>query len=218
MATVIGYGCCVGSWEKFGANVRPADQRLIIATSGNAHIAPTYNGMLDAFVHYHNMHGDLEGVVLQHDDLEITDPAADEKIGWLLRRYPMGVTGVAGGVTIHGLDWWNTQTFGRQRVNDRVLQFGELEPGEPAATRQVHMLEGSLLILGIDAVQQLRFDPRFVGFHGYDEATYRAWREGYDVMVADIDTFHHTSLGGASEAKMQAWHVANGQFKQKWNL
>lgn len=217
---MIGYGCCVGSWDKFGTNVRH-DRGPVMATSGQSHIAVAYNGILDAFTRYHAAGGDLEGVVLQHDDLEIVDPDADEKIRWLLQQYPMGVIGVAGGVTIHGLDWWNAETYGRQRVNDRVLEFGALEPGDPwrpVATREVHMLEGSLLILGLGAVKQLRFDPQFVGFHGYDEATYRAWREDYDVLVADIDTFHHTSLGGASEAKMAAWHEANRLFKKKWNL
>jgi hypothetical protein len=215
---VIGYGCCVGSWDKFDANVRPADGQLIVATSGQSHIAAAYNGILDAFEGYDTAHGDLEGVVLQHDDLEITDPAADDKIQWLLDRYPLGVIGVAGATTIHGLDWWNAQTFGGQRVNDRMLQFGALNPGHPVATREVHMLEGSLLILGAETVHRLRFDTRFAGFHGYDEATYRAWRDGFDVLAADIDTFHHTSLGGASAAKMDAWHEANRQFKQKWNL
>lgn len=221
---MIGYGCCVGSWDRFHANVRPGDGRLIVATSGQQHIAVAYNGILDAFHQYHRTHGDLEGVVLQHDDLEITDPAADDKIGSLLWEHPMGVIGVAGATTIHGLDWWNAETYGRQQVNDRMLQFGALdpagpdEPGYPVAKREVHMLEGSLLIFGLEAVARLRFDTRFTGFHGYDEATYRAHRQGFDVMVADIDTFHHTSLGGASAEKMAAWFEANRIFKEKWNL
>lgn len=215
---VIGYGCCVGSWDKFHANVRPADGRLIVATSGQQHIAVAYNAILDAFMQYDLAHGDLEGVVLQHDDLEITDPAADDKIRALLKAHPWGVIGIAGATTIHGLDWWNAQTWGRQQVNDRMLQFGPLDSGEPVATHEAHMLEGSLLILGIEAARELRFDTRFVGFHGYDEATYRAWRSGWTVLVADIDTFHHTSLGGASKAKMDAWHEANRIFKEKWDL
>lgn len=214
---MIGYGCCVGSWDRFHANVRPGDGRLVVATSGQQHIAVAYNGILDMFARYHNKHGDLAGVVLQHDDLEIVDPAGDEKIRSLLELYPAGVIGVAGATTIHGLDWWNAQTWGRQKVNDRMLQFGALNPG-PVATHEAHMLEGSLLILGIEAVRQLLFDTRFAGFHGYDELTYRAWRQGFDVMVADIDTFHHTSLGGSSAEKMAAWFEANRIFKEKWNL
>lgn len=215
---MIGYGCCVGSWNKFSTNVRPGDGRLVVATSGQQHIAVAYNGILDAFRRYESTHGDLAGVVLQHDDLEIVDPAADHKIRALLEAYPAGVIGVAGATTIHGLDWWNAKTVGRQRVNERMLELGPLPPGDPVAVQPVHMLEGSLLILGVEAVRRLSFDTRFVGFHGYDELTYRAWREGFDVLVADIDTFHHTSLGGASAEKMAAWHEANRIFKEKWNL
>lgn len=185
--------------------------------SGQRHIAVAYNSILDAAIQYQAAHGDLAGVVLQHDDLEITDLVAEEKISALLDLYPRGVIGVAGATTIHGLDWWNAQPYGHQQIEGRMLQFGALQPFDVVDRRPVHMLEGSLLILGIEVVRELRFDTRFTGFHGYDELTYRAWHNGYDVLVADIDTFHHTVLGSTTE-KMAPWYEANQLFKKKWNL
>lgn len=216
-SVVIGFGCCVGSWDKFRANVRPGDGQLLMVASGHQHIAVAYNGILNAYAQYDALHGDLAGVVLQHDDLEITDPAAGEKIGSLLDLYPRGVIGVAGATNIHGLDWWNAQPYGHQKIESGSLRFGALPPFPPVDRRPVHMLEGSLIILGIEAARGLRFDTRFAGFHGYDELTYRAWREGYDVMVADMDTFHHTVLGSTTE-KMAPWYEANQLFKKKWSL
>jgi hypothetical protein len=205
---MIAYGCCVGSWDRFRRYVMRGDDQLLYATSGHRSIVTAYNGVLDAAT---GMGDDLTAVVLQHDDLEITDPGFEDKVRRIVREYPFSVAGIAGGDKIHGLDWWNATTYGWQRIATQDLHLGPREG-------RVQLLEGSLLILSAELARALRFDPRFTGFHGYDEFTYQAYKIGADVRVVDIDTFHHTTLGFSSPASEAAWVAANQRFKEKWNL
>lgn len=206
---VIVYGICVGSWDKFQRNVVPRTVgRQVIAMSGQTSIADTYNTILDALY----PDADLEALVLLHDDLEITDPQAEEKILAAVAEPDVALVGVAGATTIHGLNWWDApDPIGHQLTDSMMIDFGPREG-------DVVSLEGSILAFSPWAIRNLSFDTRFPGFHGYDEISMQAVDQGKRVVVRDLDTHHHTVVGFKSKASEEGWHVCNRLFREKWSL
>jgi hypothetical protein len=202
------YGCCVGSWDRFNQYVVPRTQgREVIGISGQTSIAVAYNRILSAF-------GDdsLEGLLLQHDDLEILDQGrAEEAILEAFLDPGVALVGVAGGDARSGLAWWNIDPIGHQLTDSMNIDFGK-HAGD------VTLLEGSLLAFSPWATENLRFDEAMPGFHGYDEIAMQAIKAGKRVVVADIDTHHHTRLGFDSLDSHAEWHRADEYFRRKWGL
>jgi hypothetical protein len=198
------HGVCAGSWDKFQRYVVPRAMGPIIALSGQTSIAVAYNSILAACEHRA-----IDALVLQHDDLEITDPDAQDKIYAALDRGD-GLLGVAGGGG-QRLDWWNQSPIGHQRTDVMNIDFGE-------RTGLVQLLEGSLLIFSAKAVRHLRFDTLYEGFHGYDEIAHQAWEQYMTVRVIDLDTHHHTNMGFKSAESQAQWEAANRRYQHKWEL
>lgn len=200
------YGCCVGSWDKFQQYVLPRiGASPVIAVGNQTGIADAYNTILDAA----QGSNATDGLVLLHDDLEITDPRHVEKFQEILVKPDVAIVGVAGGRGVSGLDWWNCETVGHQQTDTRILEFGP-------RSGDVESLEGSILAFSPWSINTLRFDPAYEGFHGYDEISMQALRHGKRVVVADVDTWHHTELGFRSESSAHLWHMANSRFQEKW--
>lgn len=199
------YGVCVGSWDKLHANVLPRVAGPLIAMWGQTSIAAAYNQILDAVT------GRVDALILQHDDLEITDPDGQAKLLAALAEPDVGLVGVAGGGGHAGLAWWNTNPVGHQKTDAMDIDFG-------LRTGDVTLLEGSLLAFSPAAIATLRFDTRFSGFHGYDEIGRHATARGFRVVVADVDTHHHTAMGFKSEASAAEWHTADRLYREKWGL
>ncbi|MGI0012088.1 MAG: glycosyltransferase [Nitrososphaera sp.] len=205
---MIAYGCCVGSWDKFERWVKRSDSQLLYALGGQGSIAVAYNEILNTV----KMRSGVRALVLQHDDLQITDPDFEYKVLGAFVPDDVALVGVAGGQGITSLAWWNANTYGHQMLDSGLLDFG-------LRTGDVDLLEGSLLIFSRWAIDHLRFDLRFSGFHGYDDIAMTATREwGRRAVVADISTHHHTSLGFKTEQNEKAWLAANELFRQKWGL
>lgn len=203
----IAYGVCTNSWERVGAYVTPRiGDRPLIALWGQRSIGHAYNTIIDA-VHRLN----LDMLVLLHDDLELVDPDGEEKLLAVVNEPDVALVGVAGGYNVAGLAWWNAATVGRQKTDGGMLDFG------PRAG-DVDSLEGSLIALSPWALNHLRFDERFGGWHGYDEIGLAARRAGKRVVVADVDTHHHTRLGFDSDDSHRAWLKADEMFRRKYNL
>lgn len=200
----IAYGCCVGSWDRFNENVR-RDDRPMFAISGNESITKAYNKILASVsLHY------FDYLVLQHDDLLITDPNAEKKFIEAFQIPNVEVVGIAGGGITCGLAWWNSNPIGHQRVRTHTIDFGQ-------RTGFVENVEGSFYVFSNWAIQNLRFDEDFQGFNGgYDEVTVRLRNYGKLAYVADIDTYHQTDVGFASQAKADAWNAADQLFREKW--
>jgi hypothetical protein len=204
---VIGFGCCVGSWEKLANNILPhVGDRPLIALSGQSSIAVAYNTILDAYRYV-----DLDAIVLLHDDLEITDPAADAKLLAALASPDALLAGVAGGSGHGGLAWWNHEPVGHQLTDAMNIDFGP-------RTGDVTLLEGSLLAFSPAAVATLRFDTRFTGFHGYDEIGMQVIASGGRCVVADVDTHHHSVMGFKTAASHAEWLRADELYREKWGL
>jgi len=206
MATVvIGYGVCVGSWERFQRYVTPRVGSHVIAVSGYTSIAVAYNMILNTY-----RDRKFSAVVLLHDDLEITDPDAEEK--FMLAAADgadVALVGVAGGRGEGSLAWWNWETIGHQRVDSGVLDFGEREG-------DVDAIEGSVMMFSRWAIENLRFDTQYPGFHGYDEICRTARVLGKRVVVADVDTHHHVQLGFKSQESERQWQECERLYRMKW--
>lgn len=203
---VITYGCCVGSRGKLDQYVTPHVTGPLIKLHNQTSIASAYNSIIDA-VRGTNT---VEALVLQHDDLEITDQTFDMKIRSVIAQDNVALIGVAGGRGAQTLAWWDYQTVGHQLTDSGMLTFTE-------PTGDVEVLEGSLLVLTPWAIANLRFDERYGGFHGYDDIGYEACARGKRVVVVDIDTHHHTMLGWKNKDNLAAWSSANDKFREKWH-
>jgi hypothetical protein len=204
---VIGFGVCVGSWDKLARYVLPhVAGRPLIALSGQTSIAAAYNRILDAY-----QGAGLDALILQHDDLEIIDPGADAKLLAALAGPDVLLAGVAGGSGRTGLAWWNQEPVGHQLTDAMNIDFGR-------RTGDVTLLEGSLLAFSPAAIETLRFDTRFTGFHGYDEIGMQVIAGNGRCVVADVDTHHHNAMGFKSANSHAEWLRADELYREKWGL
>lgn len=204
---VIAYGCCVGSWDKVRRYVEPQIGGQLLTVHGATSIAEAYNEIIDTARGVH----DLEALVLLHDDLEIIDHDFEQKVRAALSQHDVALVGVAGARGAGSLAWWNADAVGHQLTDSGLLEFGGQREGD------VEVLEGSLLVLSRWALENLRFDTRYGGFHGYDDIGYEAVARGKRVVVVDIDTYHHTHTGWRSPTYHAAWEAADVKFREKWN-
>jgi glycosyl transferase family 2 len=209
----LAYGVCVGSWDRFNQYVVPRTQgREVVGISGQTSIAVAYNKILEAFQGYMEPNGGARGLVLLHDDLEILDQTkAEAAILEAFQDPDVALVGVAGGDARSGLAWWNIDPIGHQLTDSMNIDFGK-HAGD------VTLLEGSLLAFSPWAVERLGFDEDYRGFHGYDEIAMQAIKAGKRVVVVDIDTHHHSTLGFDSLDSHAQWHKADQRFREKWGL
>jgi hypothetical protein len=170
-------------------------------------IAEAYNAILWAASSYNG----CEALVLQHDDLEITDPNAEEKFFTSLSDSDVGIVGVAGGKAEHTLAWWNGETVGHQLTDSGMLDFGQ-------RSGDVAFVEGSIMVLSGDVIAEASFDQDNVGFHSYDSICATVRSMGMIVTVADVDTHHHTTLGFKSLESERQWMDGNERFMKKWGF
>lgn len=207
------YGVCVGSWDRLRANVIPhIGDSPLLALSGQTSIAVAYNLILDACCNR-----GYEVVVLIHDDLEIIDPDIDAKLKAALADPDVALVSVAGGQQpinqTEVLAWWDIPPcIGHQVTDSYLIDFGE-------RTGEIDTPEGSFLAFGPWAIEHLRFDAGIPGFHGYDvDIGFQARSQKKKVIVADLDTHHHTLVGFQSETVAAAWRAANIYVANEWNL
>ena len=202
------FGCCVSSTEKLAANVLPRiGGAPLIGMFNQSGIVAAYNDILNAAAWYGD---DLDALILLHDDLELTDPDALGKLLAPLADPDVGLVGVAGGGG-GSIYWWNQNPVGHQQTDVTNIDFGP-------RTGDVTLIEGSCMVLSPWVVRELRFDPRFTGFHGYDEIGMQVVAAGKRVVVVDVDTHHHNQMGYASEESAAMCRLAAKLYAEKWGL
>lgn len=203
----VAFGCCTNSLDRVSRWVvsRVGDAKLVIMWN-QVSITRAYNMIIDA-----GRREAWDMLVLLHDDLELTDPRAVEKLYDAVTEPDVALVGVAGGGDGQALAWWSDDPVGHQLIDTQMLDFG-------SHVGDVTLLEGSLLVFSRWAIDHLRFDERFTGFHGYDEISRQARALGKRVVVADVDTHHHTVLGFDSPESEQAWVTAGELYRAKWSL
>lgn len=200
----VGYGCCVGSWEKLHRNVTPRiGDRPLVALWGQTALTKACNTILDAY-----KGRGMDAVILLHDDLELTDPRAEDKFLEALTD-DVALVGVCGGKGDATLAWWTSETVGHQMTDSGMVDFGP-------RTGDVAFIEGSVMVFSPWAVENLRFDERYPGWLGYDDICLTARAAGKRVTVVDVDTHHHSTIGFKSPAIAAAWDVAEEIFQEKW--
>jgi hypothetical protein len=209
---VIGYGVCVGSWERFSRNVGPKTKGSpVIALDNQNCIGGTYNQILEMFAS-----SGAHAVALVHDDLEIIDPDFENKINEVIHAdydpldgFVLGVAGAASPPPT--LSWWDHDPIGHQNTDAGLIDFG-------IRSGPVHALDGSILVFGNAAIRDLRFNPRYYGFHGYDVDVCRQARQrGYQVLALDIDTHHHTIPGRfKSDESAISFGQADAIYRELW--
>lgn len=200
---MIGYGCAVSDWHRFAKNVsQPTAGRLVVALYGQPSMAKACNTILAAY-----RGEDVDAVILVHDDLEITDPLAEKKFLAALDA-DVALVGVAGGGP--SPRWWDHSPIGHQLTDSGPIDFGR-------RTGDVDMLEGSIMVFSPWAVDNLTVDERYTDFRsGWDDVCLSARAAGKRVVVADVDTHHHTTIGFKS-AEIQARFVESERiFAEKW--
>lgn len=204
------YGCVTNSLERLEAYVMPSvrDRELVVLWNQTS-MSYAYNCILNMYSSELHSSDPPDALILIHDDLEITDPDAEFKFVQALRQPDVELVGVAGGYGVSGLAWWNANTVGMQVINTQVLDFGP-------RTGDVQSLEGSIMAFGREAIENLRFDEDFDGFHGYDHIGVVACSMGMRVFVADVETYHHTTLGFDSVESAQAWARADERFRRDY--
>jgi len=201
---VVAYGCCVGSWDKLLRNVVPrVGDRTLITLAGQTSIAVAYNSILEAV---RDRRPDM--LVLLHDDLELTDPAAEEKLLAAVSEPDVALAGVAGG-DLRSLYWWNGNRLGYQLTDSGPLDLGPRH-GDTL------IIEGSVMALSPWAITHLRFDTRYPGFLGYDDICVEARVRGKRVVVTDVDTHHHSVVGWKSDAIRDNFALCEQLFQEKW--
>lgn len=201
---MIAYGVCVGSWERFRANIVPRTAgRSLLGLSGQPSIAVAYNAILDAYRGRGH-----DAVVLLHDDLEITDALFEEKVTAALMGQDVALVGVAGGGP--ALRWWDHDPIGHQMTDSGMVDFG-------ARTGDVDMIEGSVMAFSPWVVENLRIDERYTDFRsGWDDVCLTAKAAGKRVVVADVDTHHHSTIGWKSPEVEAKFAESERIFAEKW--
>lgn len=201
--TSVGWGCCVGTLEKFERNSKTWGPGPVRYRTNQQSISVAYNSLLD------ELHAEgVEVVVLVHDDLEVTEPNVLPKLLHATCVEPnVAVVGVCGGGP--SMSWWDHDPIGHQTTDSLHLEFGGRRWGD------VDVVEGSFLAFSPWAVEHLRFDERYE-FLGYDDVCLTARAAGRRVVVADISTHHHTTVGFKSDAVREMWGRSERLWAEKW--
>lgn len=200
---MIGYGSCVGTWDKFKLNSKSWGLLVKYRTNQRS-ISVAYNSILDEF------HAEgVDVVILVHDDLEITDPDCEVKVLTALEDDDVAIVGVCGGGA--SMSWWDRNPIGHQTTDDMHLEFKGIRSGD------VDVVEGSFFAFSPWAVANLRFDERFE-FLGYDDVCIQARAHAKRVVVADIDTHHHNTIGFKTESVAEMWRRSEDLWIEKWGF
>lgn len=211
---MIAYGSCVGDWGRFSRNVAASvpPGRPLIGLQGATSLAAGYNQIVEAYRRGSDVR-DLEALILVHDDLEITDPDAEEKFLKALADPEVALVGVAGGKGRDSLLWWNSEKVGHQMTDSGLLDFGSREG-------DVAFLEGSILVLSPWAVWNLSFDERYPDFRsGWDDICLHTFDwAGKRNVVVDVDTHHHTTIGWKSPEIEAKFMASEEIFRAKWRI
>lgn len=209
---MIAFASCVAKPEVFSARALPGLRRVaepdfvFAELSTTTSILEAYNEALDHFAGV----GDLEALVLLHEDTELLDPEFPALVRAALADPEVAIVGAVGARDVASLAWWEGEMAGG------VMETrGRIDHGFDRT--DVDAVDGLLLILSPWAVRNLRFDEAtYTGFHAYDvDFCFAARAAGKRVEVAPLTVMHHTKGGYGDKA---AWDEANRRFQAKWGL
>lgn len=177
----------------------------ILTVQGAGSIAKAYNDILDRC---NENFPDAEGLVLLHQDVEITDAEFFPRLRADLRDPSVGLVGILGATGVRSLVYWRADVRGFVRERHRTLDFGR-------GRHEVDAVDGMLLALAPQVFKRLRFDDDLCrGFHGYDiDFSFTVRAAGLRVLVDDLPVIHHTK-GGYGDR--QAYLRSCRAWRRKW--
>jgi hypothetical protein len=180
----------------------------------------SYNALLDKAAE----HGDLEALVLVHQDAEIVGPDFCARVREALRDPEVGVVGCVGAVDVRSIAWWEgsaslasfNHRFDEHGGGDLPAFSWAWEEAPPyARTGEVDTLDGFVLALSPWAVRNLRFDESLGQLHGYDfDFCLQVRAAGRKVVTADFRAIHNHALEPFSDPEQ--WIDAHIRVAEKW--
>ncbi|MDQ2760381.1 MAG: glycosyltransferase family protein [Actinomycetota bacterium] len=211
---MISFGIAIASEATYRAQALPGIRRiaepgsLILAQRGDS-LQSAYNRILDEA----GRHGELEALVLLHQDVEIVDRQFMFKLRRRIADANVAVVGVVGARGVRSLAWWEGDCFGGVAA-PALLGTGRIVfPG--GTPQDVDVVDGLLMALSPWAVRQLRFDEAFAqDFHGYDvDLCFQARALGRRVVVDDLAVVHHAAW---APRYGEQWIRSAVALKRKW--
>lgn len=199
---VIAFGTAVageGSYEQLALPgiERARETDSLVLTRTDLPIARAYNEILEEAAAVPG----LEGVVLLHQDLELSDDSLPARLRSLFRDRSVGLVGPLGarGATPH---LW----LGPEKEMYGVVSSPTLERRFSTGPHEVDGIDGALMVLAPWAVRGVRFgEPPERAFHGYDvDVSLRVRALGGRVICDDIPYFHHRRPKHDYEAQRRA--------------
>jgi len=194
----------------------------LLAQPAAGSIFTTYNQLLDRAAEL----GDLEALVLLHQDAEIVDPDFCGKLRRALADSDVGVVGCVGAIGVRSIAWWEgSVTWASFTHRYRELGGGEFPSlswnGDRlppyAQTGEVDTVDGFVLGLSPWTVRNVRFDESLgQALHGYDfDFCLQVRSAGRKIVTEDFKVVHHHSLELASD--LEPWIQGHMRVAEKWD-
>lgn len=229
---MIAFGCAVTEDEDYeryalpGIELaaEPGSERFVFGAIGS--VFRSYNMLLDKARDYAREHGDLEALVVIHQDAEIIDPEFVPKVREALKDPEVALVGCAGAIDVRSIAWWE----GSVTWASFTHRFGEFGGGDLPAlswipekipvyaeTGEVDSIDGFVIAFSPWAIENLRFDETIGGvLHGYDfDICMQARAAGKKVVTADLRVIHHHSL--VLITGVDSWVEAHIKLSEKWH-
>jgi Glycosyltransferase like family len=226
---MIAFGCSItdpGLYERY-AKVgirRAAEERSVVfAEAAPRSIVRTSNLILDEAAAL----GDLEALVLVHQEAEILDADFCRKVRDALRDPDVAVVGCAGAIGVRSIAWWEgTVTWASSmyrsdelgtKFTDWISDGWERNGGPvPQRTGEVDTVDGVVLVLSPWAVRNVRFDESLGPQYGFDfDFCLQVRTAGRKVATADLRVAHPFPLGVVREP--ETWMEAHMKAAEKWD-
>jgi Glycosyltransferase like family len=194
----------------------------VVANAAAGSIFRSYNLIMDSVAG----RGDLEALVLLHQDAELASPDFCPTVRRALADPDVGVVGCVGAVGVRSIAWWEgSVTWGSFTHRYTELGGGDLpalswsKDGLPAyaQTGEVDTVDGFVLVLSPWVVRNVRFDEALgQQLHGYDfDFCLQVREQGKRVVTADFNVIHHHSLELVSNP--ETWIAAHMRIAEKWD-
>jgi len=225
---MIAFGCAITDEETYercaapGFRLASEPDTVVLAYAAVGSIFRSYNMVLDRAAE----RGDLESLVLVHQDAEIVDPDFIPKVREGLTDPSVAIVGCAGAIDVRSIAWWEGSVTWASFTH-RFDDFGGGEipalswaPGSLPAyaeTGVVDTVDGFVMAFSPWAIENLRFDESIGGvLHGYDfDICMQVKDSGRKVVTAPMRVVHHHSLNLLSEA--EGWIEAHIKLTEKWH-
>jgi hypothetical protein len=224
---MIAFGVAITDGEQYSRFAEPGIKRAAEADSvlmphqATGSIFRSYNILLDQA----KKRGDLEALVLVHQDAEIVDSEFVPKLREALKTPDVGVVGCVGAVGVRSIAWWEgAVTWASFTHRYEEMGGGELpalswkndEKAPFAQTGEVDTIDGFVMCFSPWAIENIRFDESLgTKLHGYDFDYCLQVREaGKKVVTADFKVIHNHSLELVSDP--ETWVEAHIKIAEKW--